>query len=117
MRGISNVLVEGTFLGSVIYTEEGFIIEVIQDGEPVPVTITEPIEWTDGRGMELYPAFIDMHVHDRPDEPEKEGVDELEAACEQGGVGTICTMPNDKKEPFDHPDNLAPVTVRNLVGF
>lgn len=101
-RGFRDVLIEGVGLGSIIWDEKtGLIVGVYRAGESVP----DGVSWLAGRKLEAYPAFIDGHVHDRFDEPGKEDAEHLEAACIEGGVGTIMTMPNNRA-PFTHPDQL-----------
>lgn len=102
LRGFSHVLIEGGSLGSIVWNEKtGLIVGVYQEGEFAP----NGVSWLAGRKLEVYPAFIDSHVHDRFDEPEKEDVAHLEAACFEGGVGTIMTMPNNRL-PFTRPEQL-----------
>jgi len=104
-QGFQNVLINGVSPGSIFWDPgTGLIVGAYSRGEAMPDD-ADGVDWMDGLGFEAYPAAIDLHVHDRFDELDKEDRNHLEAACFAGGVGTICTMPNNRK-PFTHPDQL-----------
>lgn len=107
MTGINNILINGTTPGCIVL--DGKLIEgVYEQGDKTPFVDC----WIDGHGCEAYPAGIDMHVHDRWGEPEREDPQHLEAACIQGGTATIVTMPN-TKPPYDRAEQ----TQARLSGF
>ena len=103
IRGFTKVLIEGMCLGSIVWDENtGLIVGVYLREQTAPAGVI----WADGQGFEAYPAFIDGHVHDRFDESGKEDAEHLEAACIEGGVGTIMTMPNNRV-PFTRLHQIA----------
>lgn len=105
LQGFHNVLIEGVGSGSIVWDKKtGLINEIYPRWQPW-LHESSDLEWLDGLGFEVYPAFIDGHVHDRLDEPGKEDREHLEAACLEGGIGTIMTMPNNRV-PFTQPDQL-----------
>lgn len=107
LTGIQNVLINGATPGCIVLN--GKLIEGIYgQGDDIPFVDS----WIDGHGCEAYPAGIDMHVHDRWGEPEREDPQHLEAACIQGGTATIVTMPN-TKPPYDRAEQ----TKARLSGF
>lgn len=56
---------------------------------------TENIQFIDGQGMILQPAFIDLHAHFRyPGQGQKEELTTALAAAAAGGFGTLVLMPN-----------------------
>src|SRR5437660_1593201 len=105
MKGIFNTRILGGEMGSVVW-DNGFIVG--RYAAKGPENCPQDILWIDGKGQECYPAFIDIHVHDRHDEPAKEDPEHLEAACHEGGVGTIVTMGNGStaETAFTHIDQL-----------
>lgn len=109
LRGFYNVRINGDKLGRIVWDEKtGRIVGIYYHDQLIEAVLQElpaGVGWMDGMGFEAYPAGIDMHVHDRPDQPAKEDVRHLEAACFAGGIGTIATMPN-SVTPFTHPDQL-----------
>jgi len=107
MIGIYNIVINGETPGSIVVN--GNVIEgTYKQGALTPAVG----EWINGHGCESYPAGIDPHVHDRWGEPEREDTEHLEAACIEGGVGTIVVMPN-TKPPYDRAEQ----TTARLSGF
>lgn len=55
------------------------------------------VEYVDGRGMALSPAFIDLHTHLRyPGQEQKEDLSSALLAAAAGGYCTVVAMPNTK---------------------
>lgn len=102
LRGLNDILIEGTNLGHLVWDEATGLISGVYSPED---SLPSGVNWLISSGMEAYPAFIDAHVHDRFDEPDKEDSGHLEQACIAGGVGTIMTMPNNLT-PFTRLDQI-----------
>lgn len=95
LRGFNNVLIEGDKLGSIVWDETtGLIVWMNLREQSSLFSDQDGVAWMDGKGLEVYPAGIDLHVHDRSGQPDKEDPEHLTRACVEGGVGTIFTMPN-----------------------
>lgn len=107
MTGIYNILINGG-KPSCIVIDGKLIVGIYEQGDDIPFVDC----WIDGHGCEAYPAGIDIHVHDRWGEPEREDPEHLEAACIEGGTGTIVPMPN-TKPTYDRAEQ----TKTRLSGF
>lgn len=107
MWGIYNVLLNGTTLGGIVFI--GNKIYCVYAGAGLHEDCTE---WVNGKECEAYPAGIDIHVHDRWGEPEKETPETLIASCHEGGVATVCGMGNTKP-----PYVFAHQTEARFAGF
>lgn len=61
------------------------------------------VVYVDGNGYQLFPGFIDSHIHDRTsgypefDQPDIETVDSIVRGALAGGVTTVVAMPNPRR--------------------
>jgi len=126
LMGIYNLMITddiGTYLGGIVWDQLTGLITGVYVEQKLAF-LDQDIIWVDGRGFEACPAGIDPHVHARPGQPEKEDQAHLQAACIEGGIGTIITQPNGNP-PFTRIEQLAglvepwknsPITVRHNIG-
>jgi len=56
----------------------------------------------DGKGLHLFPGFVDVHSHFRePGDEDAETIETGSRAAVKGGYTTVCVMPN-TKPPIDN---------------
>lgn len=115
--GFHNVLIEGERLGWIVWeSDTGLIDEVRTFGSAGQMSkalleYDMPVTWMNGMDNEAYPAIIDMHVHDRFGQPQKEVPVHLKRACHNAGVSTIYCMGN-YPVPFTRLEQLGELNQR-----
>ncbi|MEO0293977.1 MAG: dihydroorotase [candidate division WOR-3 bacterium] len=75
---------------------------LIEEGKVVKELTSFPIEEINGKGLYLFPGFIDVHSHFR--EPGAEDAETIETgskAAVKGGYTSVCVMPN-TEPPIDN---------------
>lgn len=85
---------------------EGRLTVIEKDREQLTDEHHQAEHQLDGRGLQVMPAFSDLHVHFRePGFEHKETLETGQIAAIRGGVTQVCTMPN-TKPAIDRPERL-----------
>lgn len=78
--------------------------------------VDKDIEYVDGKGLTLSPAFIDLHTHLRyPGQEQKEDLKSALQAAAAGGYCTVVAMPNTK--PVVSSQAMAKAVVKEAARF